>query len=76
MTGETLSLHGNVYGTLQLALETERQEHPDDRALHLAAHRLTQAQRRLTQRHEIMLGANPPPRKCRRPWLRSIPIYA
>jgi RNA polymerase sigma factor (sigma-70 family) len=57
-TWEALSLHGNVYDTIQLALETELQEHPDDRALHLAAHRLTQAQRRLTQRHEIMLRAN------------------
>jgi RNA polymerase sigma factor (sigma-70 family) len=57
-TWEALSLHGNVYDTIQLALETELQEHPDDRALHLAAHRLTQAQCRLTQRHEIMLRAN------------------
>ena len=57
-TWEALSLHGNVYDTIQLALETALQGHPDDRALHLATHRLTQAQRRLTQRHEVMLRAN------------------
>ena len=57
-TWEALSLHGNVYDTIQLALETELQGHPDDRALHLAVHRLTQAQRCLTQRHEAMLRAN------------------
>jgi RNA polymerase sigma factor (sigma-70 family) len=57
-TWEALSLHGNVYDAIQLALETELQGHADDHALHLAAHRLTQAQRRLTQYHEVMLRAN------------------
>jgi RNA polymerase sigma factor (sigma-70 family) len=57
-TWEALSLHGNVYDTIQLALETELQGHPDDRALQLATHRLTQAQRRLAQCHEAMLRAN------------------
>ncbi|MDH3604264.1 MAG: sigma-70 family RNA polymerase sigma factor [Candidatus Tectomicrobia bacterium] len=51
-------MRGNVYDAIQLALEIELQGQPDDRALHLAARRLTQAQYRLTQRREAMLRAN------------------
>jgi RNA polymerase primary sigma factor len=57
-TWEALSLRGSVYDRIQLALETELQGHADDRALHLAACRLTQAQSRLRQCHDVMLSAN------------------